>query len=206
MGEICWHDLQLRAHLLDLIEGILDLARMDSGRMALNLEDFDVAAIVRDVAAAVAPLAERSGNRVRTVCEPAVLHGDGGRVRQCLLSLARNACKFTQDGEVTIVVDAAGDGPWFLLQVIDTGIGIAEEDIARLFLHFTQVDGSRTRKYGGAGLGLAVSRRLCRLMGGDITVESEFGKGSTFTMRIPMRMETLDGRETAHTLVHAPVS
>ena len=179
-------------HLLELINEILDLSRIDAGKIELNLEDFDVSKMVREVAITVGPPAANNGNEIRIVCEPAILHGDKVRIRQCLLNLAGNACKFTHQGEVLIEAraeaDPAGgqDGSWYLLRVIDTGIGIAPEDMAKLFGDFTQVDGSRTRKYGGAGLGLAISRRLCRLMGGDITVESTLGQGSTFTMRLPL--------------------
>jgi PAS domain S-box-containing protein len=180
-------------HLLELINGILDLSKIDAGKMELSLEDLDISTIVRDVAAAAEPLAAKNGNAVRIVCEPAILYGDRDRIRQCLLNLVENACKFTHRGEVLIegrVEEHAPDGvdgSWYLLSVVDNGIGIAPEDIAKLFSDFTQVDGSRTRRYGGAGLGLAVSRRLCRLMGGDIAVDSTFGQGSTFTMRIPLR-------------------
>jgi signal transduction histidine kinase len=116
------------------------------------------------------------------------MYADMVRFRQSLLNLVSNACKFTQDGEVSVEVSRECTGPLdcVLVSVKDTGIGIAPEQQARLFQTFTQGDASTTRRYGGTGLGLAISRKLCRLMGGDIAVESEPGKGSNFMMRLPV--------------------
>jgi signal transduction histidine kinase len=109
------------------------------------------------------------------------------RLGQCLFNLLGNACKFTHDGHV--LVEGVFEPEWYMIRVVDTGIGIRAGDIDKLFTDFTQLDNSTTRAYGGSGLGLAISRRLARLMGGDITVESEEGRGSTFTLRIPQGRE-----------------
>ena len=166
----------------------LDLSKVDAGKMTLNLEDFDISVVARDVGTTVEPLAAGNGNAVRVDCESAALHGDRMRVRQCLLNLLGNACKFTHGGRVALEgrLDAGSNGAWYVLRVTDTGIGIAADDIGRLFNDFSQVDSTATRKYGGTGLGLSISRNLCRLMGGDITMESVLGQGSTLTMRIPV--------------------
>ena len=140
------------------------------------------------MATTIEPLAAGNGNALRVDCEPAPLRGDRMRVRQCLLNLLGNACKFTHKGWVVLEgrLDGGSDGAWYVLRVTDSGIGIAAAEIGRLFNDFSQVDSTATRKYGGTGLGLSISRNLCRLMGGDITMESVFGRGSTFTMRIPV--------------------
>jgi signal transduction histidine kinase len=121
-------------------------------------------------------------------CEPAILYIDPVRLAQCLFNLVGNACKFTHGGRVLVEGLAERRDPdnhLYTIRVIDSGIGIRPEDLDKLFTDFTQLDGSKTRKYGGTGLGLAISRRLARLMGGDITVESEAGRGSTFTLQVP---------------------
>ena len=148
---------------------------------------FDLSELIRDVAASVAPVANKNSVEVEVVCDPVTLHADRLRVRQCLFNLVGNACKFTHNGKVLIeAVPEAGRGPeWYEVRVTDTGIGIKSEDLGKLFSDFTQVDASTTRKYGGTGLGLAISRKLSRLMGGDITVESVEGQGSTFTLHLP---------------------
>jgi adenylate cyclase len=175
-------------HLLDLINGILDLTRIDAGSLALQAEDFDVAALVRNVAIAARPLAEKNGNRLSVSCpeEIGCMHADEGRVRQVLLSLLHNACKFTENGEVALAVARGrADGVDRLeFRITDTGIGIAPEQMAGLFGEFTQADTSATRRYGGTGLGLAISQRLVRMMGGEIQVESQPGRGSVFTVHL----------------------
>jgi adenylate cyclase len=186
-------------HLLDLIIGILDLSRIDAGRLALHTEDFDIEALVRDLAAAARSLAEKNGNRLSVSCPEGIgcMHADQGRIRQVLLSLLHNACKFTENGEVTLAV-ARGrpdGGERLEFQVTDTGIGIAAEQMASLFGEFTQADASSTRRYGGAGVGLAISRRLVRMMGGEITAESRPGHGSAFTVHLPARCERKPGAD-----------
>lgn len=173
--------------LLRLVNDILDLSKIEAGKMELTAEEVDIASVVGGVAATAEPLAARNGNRIQTRCEPATLFGDKTRIQQCLLNLVGNACKFTHQGRVLVEAhpERGSNGAWYLVRVVDTGIGIRPEDLDKLFCYFTQLDASSTRKHGGTGLGLAISRRLCRLMGGDITVESAPGKGSTFTLRLP---------------------
>ena len=181
--------LRAARHLLALINDILDLSKIEAGKMDLNLESFPVAALVEDVVATVRPLAERHGNRLSIDCaaDVGIMQADATRVRQALLNLASNAVKFTEQGQVKIgarrSTGPAGDS--IVLEVADTGIGMTLEQTARLFQDFTQADASTTRRYGGTGLGLAISRRFCRMMGGDITVESTPGQGSTFTIHLP---------------------
>ena len=165
----------------------MDLSKVEAGKLELQFEQFDIDALVRDVTASVEPLAAKNRVAVKTVCQPAILHGDRTRVRQCLFNLVGNACKFTHDGSVLVEAcpEVGSDGAWYSVRVVDTGIGMQAEDLDKLFSFFTQLDSSSTRKYGGTGLGLAISRKLSRLMGGDITVESAPGRGSTFTFRFP---------------------
>jgi adenylate cyclase len=188
-------------HLLDLINGILDLTRIDAGSLALHAEDFDIAALVRDVVVASRPLAEKNGNRLSVSCpeEIGCMHADRSRVRQALLSLLHNACKFTENGEVALAAArGCADGVDRLeFRITDTGIGIAPERIMSLFGEFTQADASSTRKYGGTGLGLAISQRLVRMMGGEITAESEPGCGSVFTLRLPANCEPKPGVDSS---------
>jgi PAS domain S-box-containing protein len=176
-------------HLLTLINDVLDLSKIEAGKLELTLEACDAGAIAREVAATVHPLVQKNGNILRlAVPEDAeATQADPTRLRQVLLNLLGNATKFTSKGEVALEVDAhGGDGQrWVSFRVKDTGIGMTPEVMDRLFQPFSQADASTTRKYGGTGLGLAISRRLARLMGGDVTVESEEGKGSTFTVRLP---------------------
>jgi PAS domain S-box-containing protein len=177
-------------HLLHLIDEILDLSKVEAGRMVLHLEDFDVATLVHDAAVAVQPLAGSNGNRLTVRCPDnlGAMHADMTRVRQVILNLLSNACKFTENGEVILNAarDPAGGRDWLTLTVTDTGIGMTPEQIERLFEEFAQADSSMTRKYGGTGLGLAISRRLCRLMGGDIALTSRLGEGTTCTVRLPL--------------------
>jgi CheY-like chemotaxis protein/two-component sensor histidine kinase len=157
--------------------------------MELYLETFDVSALVRDIAAVIQPLATKNANRLEVRCpdETGTMHADLTKVRQALFNLLSNACKFTDRGTISLVVtQEANDGQdWVVFSVSDTGIGMTPEQLTRLFEAFSQADAATTRKYGGTGLGLALSRRLCRMMGGDVTVESEADRGSTFTIRLP---------------------
>jgi len=185
--------LRAGRHLLALINDILDLSKIEAGKMELNLELFAVEPLVEEVAATVQPLAEKNGNQLVVACAADVgtMRTDPTRVRQALLNLAGNAAKFTANGRVTISVARAAEGgrDWIVMRVADTGIGMTSEQTGRLFEEFIQADASTTRKYGGTGLGLAISRRFCRMMGGDITVESEPGRGSIFTIRLPALAE-----------------
>ena len=174
-------------HLSRLINDILDLSKIEAGKMLLNVEDFDISDVVCDVVASMKPLATKNGNEIEVFCEPAILHSDGMRVQQCLFNLIGNACKFTRGGRVLVHVqpESVVDGIWYQIRISDSGVGITPEQLAALFTAFNQGDGATTRKFGGSGLGLTISRKLCRMMGGDITVESTPGLGSTFVIRIP---------------------
>jgi PAS domain S-box-containing protein len=176
-------------HLLHLINDILDLAKIEAGRLELSLEGLELAPLLHEVATTAEPLAAKNGNRleVRFAAGLGRMRIDAMRFRQIVLNLLSNACKFTQRGVVTLEAwrEPGGEADWLAVSVADTGIGMAPEQLGRLFQEFTQADASTTRKYGGTGLGLAISRRLCRMMGGDIAVESAPGRGSRFTVRIP---------------------
>jgi GAF domain-containing protein/CheY-like chemotaxis protein len=176
-------------HLLELINSILDLSKIEAGKMELQLEEFSVADTVEGIRDVIQPLAEKNGNRFEVDCEASigVMRADLTKVRQVLFNLLSNACKFTENGTVSLTVSnevVAGDA-WVTFEVTDTGIGLTAEQLGRLFQEFSQADSATTRKYGGTGLGLALSRRLARLMGGEVTVASTEGQGSTFTARLP---------------------
>jgi signal transduction histidine kinase/CheY-like chemotaxis protein len=176
-------------HLLALINDILDLSKIEAGRMELQLEPFTLAPLIANVVKTIEPLAAKNANQVAVNCDDAIgtLHADQMRLRQALLNLLSNANKFTDHGTITIDAwQGQEDGrDWVTIAVADTGIGMTPEQMGRLFQEFSQADASTTRKYGGTGLGLAISKRFCQMMGGDITVESSPGKGSTFTIRLP---------------------
>ena len=181
--------LRAGRHLLQLINDILDLSKIEAGRMDLTPEDIALAPIIDEVIGTTRPLAAQNGNQLSVDC-PANLgtvHADNMRLRQVLINLVSNACKFTKGGEVQLKVKRVKEGgqSWVQFAVSDTGIGITQAQLGRLFEEFSQADNSTTRQFGGTGLGLAISRRLCRLMGGDVTVISEPGQGSTFTVRLP---------------------
>jgi len=176
-------------HLLELINAVLDLSKIEAGKMDLYLETVDIASLVRDIGAVIKPLAEKNTNRLNLEFDETIgtMHADLTKVRQSLFNLLSNACKFTERGTVALAVARERDdaGEWVTFTVSDTGIGMTPEQMARLFEEFSQAEASTARKYGGTGLGLALSRRLCRMMGGDITMASVPGEGSTFTMRLP---------------------
>ena len=155
----------------------------------MKLQNVDMAAVLKDVYRTVAPLAAMQGNIVSLDCpeEARLAHADLPKLRQSLLNLVGNACKFTQNGQVLVAVRRlrSANGDWTEVRVSDTGIGIRSEDLGKLFQPFSQVDDSTTRKYNGTGLGLAISKSFCRMMGGDITVESAPGIGSCFSLRVP---------------------
>jgi signal transduction histidine kinase len=178
-------------HLLALINDILDLSKIEAGKMDLFLEDFKVADVIKEVTSTVQPLVQKNTNTLEVVgADAGGMHADVTRVRQCLFNLLSNASKFTQKGKITlnVVRDKQGDREWVHLAVTDTGIGMTKEQMEKLFQAFSQADASTTRKYGGTGLGLVISKRFCQMMGGDITVTSEPEKGSTFTMHVPAQV------------------
>jgi CheY-like chemotaxis protein/anti-sigma regulatory factor (Ser/Thr protein kinase) len=187
-------------HLLELINAVLDLSKIEAGKMELYLETFDVAGLVKDIGAVIQPLAARNGNHLELHCPAGIgaMHADLTKVRQALINLLGNACKFTERGTVALDVgrERIDERAWIVFRVRDTGIGMTPAQLARLFEAFAQADAATTRKYGGTGLGLALSRRLCRMMGGDVTVESEAGRGSTFTIRLPARVSVTPDRDT----------
>ena len=176
-------------HLLGLINDILDLSRLEAGKLDLAPERFDLEALVGDVVATMRPLAERNRNRIVLEGreEAGFFHADPTRVRQILLNLLANAVKFTHDGEVRVRVlrQSGPGGERIVFSVTDTGIGMTDEQVARLFRAFEQADPQVTRRFGGTGLGLVITRRLARMMGGDVTVESREGEGSAFTVTLP---------------------
>jgi len=176
-------------HLLALINDVLDLSKIEAGKMELYLEDFDVRALVQDVEATIRPLVEKGENLLEVRCPADIgqIHADLTRVRQILFNLVSNAAKFTQRGRVGLEIKPIriqGE-EWIEFSVVDTGIGLTPEQQRRLFQSFSQADPSTSRKYGGTGLGLVISRRFAQMMGGDINLHSEFGRGSTFTVRLP---------------------
>jgi PAS domain S-box-containing protein len=176
-------------HLLGLINDVLDISKIEAGKMDLYIEAFEVRSLVDDVVSTVHPLVERNANSLLLRCPEGLggMQADVTKVRQGLFNLLSNACKFTQEGQITLSVSRRSlDGrDWVDLAVSDTGIGMNAEQMSRLFQAFSQADASTTRKYGGTGLGLAITKRFCQLMGGDVSVESEPGKGTTFTMHLP---------------------
>ncbi len=176
-------------HLLGVINDVLDLSKIEAGRTDLYLETFSVDTLLDEVAATVRPLAEEKGNRLEIRKGDALgeMYSDLTKVRQTLLNLSGNASKFTEAGAVTI--NARRDGDDVVFEVTDTGIGIAPEHMDRLFQPFSQAESSTARRFGGTGLGLVISRRFCEMLGGDVTVQSEPGVGSTFTVRLPARVE-----------------
>ena len=175
-------------NLLQLITSILDISKIEAGRVRLVLSEVDVSQLMRDAVATVLPLARKKGLKVG--CEPSTLprlHCDREKLRQCLVNLCSNAVKFTPaGGTITVSAEPVGDSR-IAIHVADTGIGIAEEHLGRVFDVFYQVDGSSTREYGGAGLGLAIVKSFVEAHGGDIAVRSSPGAGSTFSMRLPLR-------------------
>jgi PAS domain S-box-containing protein len=176
-------------HLLSLINDVLDLSKIEAGRMELFIENFDVAAMVESVINTVQPLAARKGNElaVKTGGNLGVMSSDVTKVRQSLFNLLSNASKFTERGTIQLAVtrERRDDADWIEFRVIDTGIGIAEDRLEDVFEPFLQVDEGRGRKYGGTGLGLAITKRFCQMMDGRISVKSEPGKGSEFTIVLP---------------------
>jgi signal transduction histidine kinase/CheY-like chemotaxis protein len=178
-------------HLLGLINDILDLSKIEAGRMDLFLEDVDIAPLLQEVRAIITPLAEKNGNvlEVQMAENLSSMRTDRTKLKQSLLNVLSNASKFTHKGRLTLVAERfEADRPMVRFAISDTGIGMTEEQLGRLFEAFSQADVSTTKKYGGTGLGLAITRHFCRLLGGDIEVASRPGEGSTFTITLPDRV------------------
>jgi PAS domain S-box-containing protein len=193
-------------HLLTLINDVLDLSKIEAGKMDLVVERFDVNNLVDEVATTIRPLIDKNSNRLEVNCadNAGVMSSDLTRIRQILLNLLSNASKFTEHGTIELGVqreDGAETGAEdVVFSVADSGIGMTEEQMAKLFEAFSQAEASTSRRFGGTGLGLAICRRFCQMMGGDISVESEPGSGSTFTVRLPVEV---DGHALASSLVAA---
>ncbi len=176
-------------HLLALINDVLDLSKIESGKMTLHHESFLIGELVQDIVSTIEPIALKNHNRIAVHCpaEIGAMYSDAMKVRQSLMNLLSNACKFSQNSVIDLVISTQSHEreEYVSFAVCDRGIGMTSDQIAKLFQAFVQADESTTRKYGGTGLGLMISRRLCQMLGGDIRVSSELGKGSTFTIELP---------------------
>ncbi len=177
-------------HLLSLISDVLDLSKIEAGKMGVQPEDFDVSALARDVGDTVQALVARKSNSLELDLAPDLgeMHSDPVKLRQCLFNLLGNAAKFTEGGRITLSArrtHEADKRDRLEFRVSDTGIGMTEEQLGRLFRRFTQADSSTTRRFGGTGLGLSITKAFCTMLGGDISVESSPGQGTTFTVRLP---------------------
>jgi signal transduction histidine kinase len=178
--------------LLSLINDVLDLSKIEAGKMELYLETFGVMDLIQDVVSTVQPLVEKNANnlKIHIADDLGTMYTDLIKVRQGLVNLLGNASKFTEYGMIRL--DAArqtvdGDN-WITFSVSDTGIGMTPEQMEKLFQPFSQAEASMTRKYGGTGLGLEITRRFCKILGGDITAKSKLGEGSTFSIRLPIEV------------------
>ena len=186
-------------HLLSLINDILDLSKIEAGKMELYLETFSVPTLIDEVVKTIRPLVEANANTLRVLCpaDLGTMHADITKMRQSLFNLLSNAAKFTNAGDISLEVsrETMEDLEWIQFRITDTGIGMTEEQLIKLFQTFTQADTSTTRKFGGSGLGLALTRRFCQMMGGDVTVNSVPGESSTFTIKVPALVSELENSE-----------
>jgi len=176
-------------HLLSLVSNILDLAKIEAGKMELHLETFEFSTLIKEVMHIVQPLLTDHGNTVRVECQvEGGVHTDWLKIRQCLLNLLSNANKFSQHHEILLFAkkETVGTQAWLIFGVRDYGIGMSQEQLRKLFQPFAQVDNSSTRRYDGSGLGLVISKAFCEALGGTIQVDSELGKGSTVVVRLPI--------------------
>jgi signal transduction histidine kinase len=192
-------------HLLALINDILDLSKIEAGRMELSLSSFPLAPLIADIVKTIEPLAAKNSNKVAAHCDAGIgtMHADQMRLRQALLNLMSNANKFSERGAISIDARQGQENgrDWITVAVSDTGIGMTPEQIGKLFQEFSQASSTTASRYGGTGLGLAISKHFCQMMGGDITVASESGRGSIFTIRLPRIVEA--PREGVANPVHA---
>lgn len=175
--------------LLALINDLLDISKIEAGKMELYLETFNLKELIAGILDTISPLLKNNNNKleVEISLESEEVYGDLIKLRQGILNLLSNASKFTKDGIISFIVEEfkVDEKDWLSFQVKDTGIGLTEEQMSKLFQPFTQADSSTTRKYGGTGLGLAITRKFCQMMGGDIYLTSEIGVGSSFTIKLP---------------------
>jgi signal transduction histidine kinase/CheY-like chemotaxis protein len=194
-------------HLLGLINQILDVSKIEAGKMDLFVEPFDVATLLADVRSTIEPIVAKSGNELETrwAADLGTMQSDQVKVRQALFNLLSNAAKFTKDGRVIFEVARLASPDRLRFRVSDTGIGMTPDQVSKLFRPFTQADASTTRNYGGTGLGLAITKHFCGMLGGDVWVESEPGRGSTFTITLPADASSL-AATTTETLPDAGVS
>jgi PAS domain S-box-containing protein len=198
-------------HLLTLINDILDISKIEAGQMKLCLETFDIPTLVGELVASTQPMVEKNANTlvVESASEVGSMYADLTKVRQILLNLLSNAAKFTERGTITLSVSVSCEHnsnvtisnekfstSSIVFQVTDTGIGMTPEQLKKIFQAFTQADASTTRKYGGTGLGLTISRHFCQMMGGEITAFSQWGSGSTFTVRLPIQVVVSQTKST----------
>jgi signal transduction histidine kinase len=178
--------------LLNMISDILDISQIATDQVELNLSEFPVIGLIEEVVNVMQPTVKSVGNNllVKSYDNLETLHSDRQKVKQVLLNLLSNATKFTIRGVITLTTirEFSPEGDWLQFRIADSGIGIATEQLDKIFEAFNQVDNSSTREYGGTGLGLAISQHFCRVMGGSITVESELGRGSVFTVRLPAKI------------------
>jgi signal transduction histidine kinase len=214
------------SHQLALINDILDLSKIEAGKMTLFLEEFPIERLVLEVAATVGPLVEKNGNQLKADCAPdlGVMRADQTKVRQILMNLISNASKFTEKGTIELRVwrgahgqsaelgengspsDTHSASQVIRFRVTDTGIGMTPDQLKKLFQPFTQADASTTRKYGGTGLGLAISKKFCHMMRGDLSVTSEPGKGSSFTVTLPAHVLPIEFEPPQSTLAVSKAS
>ncbi|WP_207460569.1 response regulator [Azospirillum sp. SYSU D00513] len=175
-------------HLLELINGVLDISKIEAGRMEVHAEDFDAADLVRDIASTVQALIDKKGNRleITVAADAGRMRTDVVKVRQCLFNLLSNASKFTENGRIVLSLERDPERPgWHVFRVADTGIGMTPEQRDKLFQRFVQADSSTTRRFGGTGLGLSITKAFAEMLGGEIRLDSEAGKGSTFSLFLP---------------------
>jgi signal transduction histidine kinase len=180
-------------NLLDIVNNILDISKLETGEIDLNVETFPIIPFIEEIVATSKLLVSQNNNQLKVEYSPDIgnMYGDLTKVRQCLLNLLSNAAKFTKEGIIIFEIKRENfeDQDWIYFQIKDTGIGIAPEQQNQLFSAFNQVDSSATRKFDGAGLGLAIAKQYCQIMGGNITLESELKKGSTFCLKLPAQVK-----------------
>jgi len=180
-------------HLLGLINDLLDISKIEAGKVDLHIETFSITDLIKDVAATVKPMLDTNHNtlEIKNLTEKVDMLSDKNRVMQILLNLLSNSAKFTENGSVTLKVKSTNEdnSEYILFDVIDTGTGIPADKIDKIFDEYSQVKSSKLSKFASTGLGLNISRKLARIMGGDITVTSKYGEGSTFTVKLPVEVK-----------------
>jgi signal transduction histidine kinase/CheY-like chemotaxis protein len=191
-------------HLLSLINDILDLSKIEAGKMELLLESLDLVNLIEEVSSLIRPTVEKNANTLHIRHAPGLgmIRADQVKVRQALLNLLSNAVKFTRGGNITLEADRESmDGrEWITFRITDTGIGLTADQMVKLFQDFAQADASTTRQFGGTGLGLALTRRFCQMMGGDVTVRSATGEGSVFTIKLPAIVIEMKSEQPVETI------